>query len=58
MQDIRQFSDQELSLLVINDEGLYTMRHKPGFIDLLDELFIYTDEQKAELIQDLEDDKE
>lgn len=55
-QDIRQHSDQELSLLVFNDETLYRMRKQKGFIEFLNDFLIYTDEQLAVLRQDLEDD--
>jgi len=30
-QDITMYSDSELSLLVFNDEYLYSMHHKRGF---------------------------
>ena len=42
----------------MNDENLYFSRHKPYFMDTIDELFIYTEEQKEVLLQDLEDDLE
>ena len=58
MEDLTRYSDQELSLMVFNDEYLYNQRHNSGFSDLIDELFIYTEEQKDELIQDLTDDLE
>jgi hypothetical protein len=56
MIDLTQYSNSELSLNVFNDEGLYNIRHEPGFIEILDEVFIYTSEQLAELEQDLLDD--
>jgi len=55
-QDLRQYSDEELSLIVMNDEGLYIDRHKSWFISQLEELFLFTDEQLEVLKQDLEDD--
>lgn len=55
-QDLTQYSDQELSLLVFNDEGLYRMRHNSQFIGMLNDLFIFTDEQLEVLEQDLDDD--
>ena len=54
-QDITQHSDQELSLLVFNDEYLYLRRHLPSFIELIKEMFIFTDEQLQVLIEDLEE---
>jgi thymidylate synthase ThyX len=58
MTDIRHYSDQELSLRFLNDEGLYKEFMKgvryERFNDikhLCDELFIYTDEQLEELIE-------
>lgn len=56
--DITNYSDEELSLIVFNDEILYLSRHNDNFFDLIDDEFIYTDEQKDVLIQDLSDDKD
>lgn len=56
--DLRQYSDEELSLWVMNDEGLYRSRRSLRVLtELLDELFIYTDEQMEVLKQDLEDEE-
>jgi hypothetical protein len=55
MQDITQYSDNELSRLVFNDEYLYWSRRKPFLKDIIDQSYIYTDEQWATLQQDLED---
>jgi hypothetical protein len=59
MQDIRDYTEQELSLIVMNDEYLYTelrraaRRENFGFlVSTLDELFIYTKEQLKELEDD------
>jgi len=54
--DITQYSDSELSLIVFNDEYLYSKRHSRHLKDTLDEFFIYTPEQWQELQQDLQDD--
>jgi hypothetical protein len=51
-QDLTEYSDNELSLLVFNDEYLYRMRHHSGLYELLKDLFIY--EQLEQLKQDLE----
>jgi hypothetical protein len=56
MNDITNYSDHELSLLVFNDEGLYEQRHEDGFLDIIHTLFKYTDEQLSELKSDLRDD--
>lgn len=57
-QDITMYSDCELSLLVFNDEYLYSVRHKRGFKGMIEELFTYTQDQLNELNQDLQDDLE
>ncbi len=56
-QDITEFSDDELSLIVFNDEGLYRMRRNSQLIGYLKDLFIFTDEQLEVLEQDLKDDE-
>ncbi len=54
-QDIRHYSDDELSLLVFNDEYYYVERHDRDYLKaLLDEQFVYTDDQYKVLIKDLE----
>jgi len=59
MQNITQYSDQELSLLFLNDEPLYLAAQQAGSINELkqiaDEYFIYDDAQLAELGQDFMD---
>ena len=58
MQDLTQYSDQELSLNVFNDEYFYIEReNRPYLMALINEEFTYTADQMAELIQDLDDDK-
>ena len=54
MTDLREYNSGELSAWVMNDEGLYRMRHRPSLKDALDECFLYTDEQWDELQEDLE----
>lgn len=56
--DLTEYSDNELSMHVFNDEGLYRMRNKPYLKETLDEYFIYTDEQYEVLLQDIEEDNE
>ena len=59
MNNITEYSDQELSLMVFNDESLYNARHSIGFIEsIINELFIYTDEQLEVLEEDLKEDLE
>ena len=58
MQDLTQYSDAELSLMVFNDEGLYRDRNKSWFVDSLKNMFIFTQQQMDELLVDLEDDAE
>lgn len=57
-QDLTQYSENELSLLVFNDEGLYLMRRKSYFFETLEEFFIYTPEQLDVLKEDLKADLE
>lgn len=54
--DLTQYSDDELSMLVFNDEGLYRERHRSYLKELLDECFIYTEAQYETLQEDLEED--
>jgi len=57
MKDLRDYSDQELSLMVMNDEYLYNERHNTlSLMDFIEEYFLYTTEQMAVLEQDLSDD--
>jgi hypothetical protein len=62
MTDIRHYSDQELSLLFLNDEGLYkelmrAVRRTDFTIvkELCDELFIYTEDQLEDLADTFND---
>ena len=57
MDDLTQYSDQELSLRVLNTEHLYREFMRADDHDDLRRLcsgFTYTDEQFAELCDDLE----
>jgi hypothetical protein len=56
-QDLRSYSDDELSLLVFNDEGLYRMRRRSDFIETLNELYIFTADQLETLQADLSEDE-
>lgn len=61
-QDLREHSDQELSLIVMNDECLYKMRRsilrdcENSHPSILSEFFEYTEEQLHVLIEDLKED--
>ena len=58
-QDLTQYSENELSLIVMNDEYLYKMRRQIlRSPKLLDEYFIFDDDQLEVLLQDLRDDLE
>lgn len=57
-QDITQYSDDELSLIVFNDEGLYRFRNSASLEDTLRDFFIFTDEQLQVLKDDLENEEE
>ena len=62
MTDIRNYSDQELSLLFLNDEGLYkdfmrAVRRADFTIikQLCDEIFDYTEDQLDDLVDAFND---
>src|SRR6056297_940996 len=56
-QDVTNYGSGELSQQVMNNEELYNMRFDSCLIDTLKEIFIYTDEQEAELMQDIDEEK-
>ena len=58
MNDITRYGENELSLNVFNDEYLYNLAMRGSrdyLIDIINETFIYTDEQMDVLIQDLDE---
>ena len=57
INDIREYSDKELSLNVFNIEPLYRIRHCYSLAGVLNELYKFTNEQWDVLIGDLEEDK-
>lgn len=58
-RDLTQYSDNELSDWVFNDEGLYRNRRLTPVIlkAILQEYFIFTDDQWDQLLIDLEQDE-
>jgi hypothetical protein len=55
--DITHHSECELSLIVMNDEYFYTMRkYEKRLVELLREVFIFTDEQLEVLLTDISED--
>lgn len=56
MTDLTQYSENELSLMVFNDEGLYQQRFSLNIVDTLKEFFLFTKEQEDILISDLFED--
>lgn len=60
--DLTVYGDQELSLVVFNDECLYKeMRRNRNLRHLreyLEEMFIFNDDQWAELVEDIDADRE
>lgn len=52
-KNLTQYSDDELSLIVFNDEYLYSIRNSSHLISTLDELYIYTPQQRSMLYDDL-----
>lgn len=57
-QDIRHYSEEELSLRVFNTESLYNIRHDPCLPLVLASMYDYTEEQMNMLLKDLAADKE
>lgn len=57
-QDLRDYSENELSLIVFNDEYLYIRRHNIRFLEMLKSRFIFTEEQLEILKTDLEEEEE
>jgi len=58
MNNITQYSDEELSMVVFNTEFLYNMRHDNDLWEILDEGYLYTVEQREQLEKDLAEDLE
>ena len=58
MENLKQYSDQELSLRVFNDEYFYIERANTEFLKaLINEEFHYTQDQMSVLLDDLEADQ-
>ena len=57
MIDITGCNDDELSLTVNNDEGLYLLAQKSVRLleEMINEIYIYTDRQLEVLREDLDD---
>ena len=51
--DLTQYTDNELSMVVYNDQGLYSMRHDSDLISELEEVFTFTPCQLLVLLDDL-----
>ena len=51
--DLTQYTDNELSMTVYNDIGLYSMRHDSDLIAELEEVFNFTPCQLLVLLDDL-----
>lgn len=56
--DVTDHSDRELSLIVFNDEYLYSLRRRSNFIDILRDMFTATDEQWQDLEESLKEDED
>lgn len=52
-ENIQQYSEDELSLRVFNDEYLYSIRHTPELYPALVEMFVASKDQVAMLKHDL-----
>lgn len=57
-QDLRDYGDNELTSIVMNDEGLYNMRHESFLYEVLDDYYIYSSEQYNDLQETLEEELE
>lgn len=56
-EDLKVYTNDELSMRVFNDETLYSMRYnRKELFNIIDELFDYTMEQEMVLLDDLSDD--
>ena len=51
--DLTEYGSSELSLYVFNDEWLHERRHRSDFEKFLRHMFVFTDEQWDELVEDL-----
>lgn len=58
MQDLTGYSDDELSLVALNEEYFYNIRFRSNLKDILSEWFIFTDSQWDVLNQDIQDEIE
>lgn len=54
--NLTSYSENELSLNVFNEESLYRVRHTACLMDIIDETFEYTEDQKEVLLKDLAED--
>lgn len=54
-KDLRNSSVNELVLVVFNNQFLYNQRGRFRFIELLNDLYLYTDEQLEALNKKLEE---
>ena len=52
-QDLKNYSEHELSLQVLNTESLYKQRKASNFLEMLSTLYDFTDEQLEILVEDL-----
>ena len=57
-QNITQYSRNELSLIVYNNEIYYFNRFNDNFVQDLKQDFIFTREQKEILIRDIKEERE
>lgn len=56
-QDLTEYSDNELSLVVFNDEYLYKLRRsKRSLLSEIEESFEYTPKQLEVLLNDIDED--
>lgn len=61
MTDLREYSDAELSLVVMNDEDLYRMMRRTynnrALREQLEEIYLFTEEQWDDLVETVEADR-
>lgn len=62
MTNITEYSDEELSLIVMNDYDLYKMMRRTYNLtrlrEYLEEIFVFTTEQWEDLVETIEADRE
>lgn len=54
-KNLTNYTNRELSLIVLNDDNWYNMIGSEDFLEAIDVAFIYTDEQMKDLLETVHD---